>query len=413
MTPNHTVVTPWPPQQNGIADYAFELARHGAAPLTVVTRALEPALPPPRGVAGPVRVMSDLDPQAARHLARGRNIFHIGNNPDHAFLIPLFLAHGGVAVIHDASLHYLAECADGVLPGFFAAHLAEEHPRIAQELLRLWRLPEMKRAIDYQEVRMLSWLRGARAVIVHSRSAARIVGPWLPDVPIHVVPHFAYPDPITPDLFDREASVARTRLDIAADRFVVATLGFATANKQYEAVLRAMLLLPEPLRRRITYLIGGAVRPLEYDLPGRIAALGLQDQVIVTGYLTAERMRDVLVASDLICNLRYPTFGESSGTLARAIGLGCGIVVSDTGAYGELPENICLRVPAKPDPSRDLAALFGAIMDDPAALRRRRHAAHAYARRELAPAQMAARYETIVDFECRRGERAAGVPANG
>jgi glycosyltransferase involved in cell wall biosynthesis len=387
----YTVCTPWPPQANGIADYAFELVKHGTSPVGIVTQALQPALPP-----GPVRVFSDREPDAQRQMERGQNIFHFGNNSDHVFLVPLFHRHGGVAVVHDATLHYLAECTNDVIPGFFEVALAEEQPRNAGELLRLWRQPGLKRVMDYQELKFLTWLKQARAIIVHSHFAARVVGARLPQMPVHVVPHFAYPSAIGPDSLASLRRAARERLSLGDDRFVVSTIGFATANKQYDAIMRAILALPPVLRDRAVFVIAGQVRPHEYDVGRVIEQLGMSGRVMLTGFLSEDRMRDVLLASDLICNLRYPTFGESSGSLARALGLGCGIVVTDTGSYAELPPGTCFRVPAKTDPSLELAEIFGAVMTDPGILRRHRRAAYAHARHELAPALMARRYEEIV-----------------
>jgi glycosyltransferase involved in cell wall biosynthesis len=387
----YAVCTPWPPQANGIADYALELVRHGTRPVGVVTQALQPVLPP-----GPVRVFSDREPDALRQLERGRNLFHFGNNADHVFLVPLFHRHGGVAVVHDATLHYLAESTNDVIPGFFEATLAEEQPRYAADLMRLWRQPGLKRVMDYQELKLLSWLKKARAVVVHSHFAARVVGARLPRVPVHVVPHFAYPSAISPDALAPVRRAARERLGLGHDRFVISTVGFATANKQYDAILRAILQLPPALRDRAIFVVAGQVRPHEYDVERVIEQLGMGSRVVLTGFLSEARMRDILLSSDLICNLRYPTFGESSGSLSRALGVGCGIVVSDTGSYAELPPGTCFRIPAKSDPSMEIAQLFGTVMTDPAVLRQHRHAAYAYARCELAPGLMARRYEEIV-----------------
>ena len=44
-------------------------------------------------------------------------------------------------------------------------------------------------------------------------------------------------------------------------------------------------------------------------------------------------------------NLRYPTVGESSGTLLRALGLGKAVLVSEVGSFPEFPDDVCLKVP--------------------------------------------------------------------
>jgi hypothetical protein len=59
-------------------------------------------------------------------------------------------------------------------------------------------------------------------------------------------------------------------------------------------------------------------------------------------------------------NLRFPSAGESSGSLARGFAAGVCCVVSDTGAYAELPRDAVLHVPlagAVPALAEALAAL--------------------------------------------------------
>ncbi len=52
-----------------------------------------------------------------------------------------------------------------------------------------------------------------------------------------------------------------------------------------------------------------------------------------------------MAACDVVLNLRYPTVGESSGTLLRALGMGKAVVVSDVGSFREYPDEICLKAP--------------------------------------------------------------------
>jgi SAM-dependent methyltransferase len=73
--------------------------------------------------------------------------------------------------------------------------------------------------------------------------------------------------------------------------------------------------------------------------------LGLEKHVRVMGYVPIEELEGWLSAVDICLNLRYPTVGESSGTLARALGLGRAVIVSDVGSFSELPDDVCLKVP--------------------------------------------------------------------
>jgi glycosyltransferase involved in cell wall biosynthesis len=54
-------------------------------------------------------------------------------------------------------------------------------------------------------------------------------------------------------------------------------------------------------------------------------------------------------AVDVVANLRYPTMGESSGSLFHALAWGKPILVSDNGAFSEIPD----KVTWKADPFTD------------------------------------------------------------
>ena len=189
---------------------------------------------------------------------------------------------------------------------------------------------------------------------------------------------------------------ARRSLRLYPDRFVISTLGFITYNKQYNSILRALMQLPPPLRQHVRYIIAGEMRPEEYDVRRVIIETGVQDCVVLTGFVTEIAMEEILLASDLILNLRYPTFGESSGSAARALGLGCALAVTDGGSYAELPDDVCFRLPPKVDPSQEILDLILETMNDADQLAVRRVAALTYARTVLDPARLADRYTEIL-----------------
>jgi hypothetical protein len=181
----YTLVSPWPPQRNGIADYAHAIARWTAHPLRIITEALRP-------VAADGCFFGDSGSVAADLPA----IYHFGNDPDHGFMPKLFLRRPAIAVLHDLSLHALVEHADAGLPGLFAAQLRAERPALAAALERVWAEPGQKRLLDRREISLLRWLEPAPGIVVHSRHAAALAAQALPGRPVHVVPHFCYPAPM-------------------------------------------------------------------------------------------------------------------------------------------------------------------------------------------------------------------------
>ena len=76
-----------------------------------------------------------------------------------------------------------------------------------------------------------------------------------------------------------------------------------------------------------------------------IRSMGLSANVRVLGFTPIEDFVGYLGACDIVLNLRYPTVGESSGTLLRSLGLGKAVMVSEVGSFREFPDDVCLKVP--------------------------------------------------------------------
>jgi glycosyltransferase involved in cell wall biosynthesis len=82
-----------------------------------------------------------------------------------------------------------------------------------------------------------------------------------------------------------------------------------------------------------------------FDLDRRLERLGLGDGVERMPYVPEERMWSLMAACDVLVNLRFPTMGETSGSVVRALSLGKPLVVSDVGWFSELPDGVVLKVP--------------------------------------------------------------------
>ncbi len=82
----------------------------------------------------------------------------------------------------------------------------------------------------------------------------------------------------------------------------------------------------------------------EFNVDQLIRTLGLREYIRLIGYAGIGKFVEYMGACDIILNLRYPTVGETSGSLQRALGLGKAVIVSDVGSFSELPDEICLKV---------------------------------------------------------------------
>jgi glycosyltransferase involved in cell wall biosynthesis len=129
---------------------------------------------------------------------------------------------------------------------------------------------------------------------------------------------------------------------------------------------------------------------------------GLDDGFVLTGRLSLEDLARHLVASDVVLALRFPSLGEMSAVLLRALAAGRPTVVTaGTPAGDEFPEGVVLPV----DPGRYEEAELEAVLDHLLASSALRDAigglAQAHARRHHDPARLADDLLTFLEEAAR------------
>jgi hypothetical protein len=85
-----------------------------------------------------------------------------------------------------------------------------------------------------------------------------------------------------------------------------------------------------------------------------------------------------LAAADVVVGLRYPTAGETSGTVIRALGVGRPVIVSSVGAFADLPSDFALKVEVGPGEVGTLRSHLVRLASDPALCERMGALARAY-----------------------------------
>jgi glycosyltransferase involved in cell wall biosynthesis/SAM-dependent methyltransferase len=307
--------SPLPPCDSGIADYSAALIEALGSYATVET-GTEPA-------------RADIA------------LYQIGNNPHHIDAYDLALAHPGVVVLHEANLHHLM-AERTIRRGDWDGYLRElvyDGGEAAAAYGQRVRALEV--GPDYAGVPMLRrLLERTRGLIVHSQYVEQRAREAGYTGPVAVIPHGAWL-PVMDDSAERE------RLGIRGAEPLVGIFGHLKPYKRILQSLRAFARLTRE-NRDAKLVLAGAEHP-DLPLEPLLAQLGLNGNVRRLGVLDGERFNGAMAACDIGLNLRYPTVGETSGTLMRALGMGKAVVVSDAGAFAELPADVCLRVPVEGD----------------------------------------------------------------
>jgi glycosyltransferase involved in cell wall biosynthesis len=386
--PSLKTFTPLPPEKNGIADYASILLNSLQEHYDCSVLCDDIGATAPAGI--PVLDQA----QAFRHVQPGDRVLHqIGNNQGHVFVLRALRQFPGVTTIHDIGLFYLYEMETGSLNGMLA-QMEHSSPRLAATYGRQWKRLGMKTAANYALFDMQKELLDrSTGVVVHSHFAkSKLQSLYGAEATRHVsvIPHFAPPI----DMLSQ--AEARSRVGLPADAFIVVTSGFATRAKRFDWVMAAL----EHVLSQGTKLIwihAGEEREHEYALSTELRRYPLLSQVTrITGYVDEDALNAYISACDLLLNLRFPSVGESSGSLARAFSAGRCCVVSDTASYRELPRDAVIHLPVL-NQAKALAAAVGALHDDRELLHAFGENARRYAETALSMQTVARQYAEVIE----------------
>lgn len=309
--------TPLPPSKTGTADYGAALA---AELEKLVALSVYEKIP------------FGFDPTPFDHV-----IYQIGNNPFHAGIYNLALEHPGIVVLHEASVHYLVRSLT-LSRGNRKGYIKEVRYELFGDDLGRFSgryLPfETPQPHEFLMVRRL--LDRAQGCIVHNRYAERLVRLKRFNGPVAVVPHGAQVG--SPDGLEY-----RRRMGLEPETPIVAVFGYQRPDKQiWESLMTFAGLAGAVPDARL--LILGEPHP-QVPIAEGIRDFGLNGRVIALGYQSIEDFDGYLAASNVVLNLRQSTFGESSGTMMRAFGMGKPVLVSNVGSVHDLPDDVCFRIP--------------------------------------------------------------------
>ncbi len=362
--------SPLPPARSGIADYSAALLEELAKLVSV-----------------------EVFSSSARAFDPGRfdiALYQIGNNADHDFCYETAIEHPGVVVIHEANLHHLITDLT-IRRGDWDAYMravAEEGDQVAIEYSERVRALEV--GPDYDGLPMLRRLLSrSKAAIVHSAHVERAVRAAGFDGPVARIHHGAW-------IPEANRPAFRFRLGLDETTPLVGIFGFLKPYKRIAESLRAFrrLVRVDPSAKLI---LVGDPHP-ELPLESLIQSLDLAPHVRVLGYQPIDEFVGYLAACDIVLNLRYPTVGENSGTLMRALGLGKAVIVSEVGSFCELPPDICLKAPVDQSEEDHLFEYMNLLASRPDLRRELGERARSWVETECAWPKVARKYAEFLEW---------------
>ncbi len=354
--------SPLRPKASGVSDYSSELIPELIALGLQIDVFIDNGYevdPAVRELPCVIYPVSDYERQADS-LRYDVNLYHMGNNVQyHDYIYRQSLEHPGVVVFHDYALHHLlAERTIAIADrnAYRREIEAQYGPRLAAlipytltgVLPPLWEAYSMEFPANKL---LLSTMQGA---IVHSQFVASRLRADGYRGPVEVVPMLGRAS----ESSGTGALRARESLGIDAADLVFGSFGFLSAAKRPLAILNAFARIRSSLPPFQVFFVGSQVDAVDYA--AEVQKRGLQDVVVFTGPVSSGDFADYLAACDVCLNLRYPTQGETSATLIRALAQGKPIITSDIGSFSEYPGDFVRRLPVN---GNEVEALCEALLD--------------------------------------------------
>lgn len=320
-------------------------------------------------------------------------VYHMGNNYEyHRIISDAFLKYSGFLELHDFSLHnylaadtYLKKDYEGYIEAVRYSH-GNNGAKIAKSFLDgLQRAPWETHALELTTNK--HYIERAKGVIVHSEMAKQMAKGICPNVPVINIPLHAPAIIDDPDSCKRSAKKA---LQINEKTLVFGSFGYATRAKRILQTMEALALFKKKQGKDFRYFIVGKADDI--NIEEKAEELGLQKEVIVTGFTSLDEFNTYMSACDLCLNLRYPTHGESSASLHRMLGLGKPVIVSNIGTFEEYPDDIVLKVRYDENEVQDIYTAICAVTKRKQELNKRGAYALSFARENCDLTRNAKRY---------------------
>lgn len=356
------IVTPWPNQQTGIANYIYRLMPFLSKYLDIdifVDNTLDTEQPLLPNIYGGRYLIGELE---GKYQEYDDIIYQFGNSTKHhSEIYRMFRKHTGIAEIHDFVLN----------PFFYHSYYLKSEREIYRQALidgygtegeqHYNNIVSGKTESDAFTYPMSCAISNkAKKTIVHNEWSYRQLASVKPT---YYIPLMAFENDILCKNERRKAeSNLYSRIDYQEDEILIGCFGWVNENKRPKNVLRSVLELKK---------MGYPVKLVFFGQSNYRAFNDIVNNnlfcscVKISGFLDRAEYQIALERCDIVVNLRYPSMGESSGTLCEAFKEGKPVIVTAINQYLEFPDEVCWKLPLGENEVPILTEMLKCLIDCP------------------------------------------------
>ncbi|MCP4397987.1 MAG: glycosyltransferase family 4 protein [bacterium] len=362
--------SPLSPQRSGISDYSEDLLPFLArgAEIDLFT---EQDIPPTNpDIIEHFEVFS-YTKFAQRQSQRSYDLclYQMGNNPKfHGYMDELIHRYPGIVTVHDYALqhYYITLLLKGFEPESCAEYVAtmeRYYGELGEKVGSKFSCGFLHEYPFYQFPLWQRVVEPSLGTVVHSSYVKAKMLHYNSSYQVEMISMGIVP----PKVKDYPQERLRKRYEIPQDRFVVGTFGYISPGKRIPELLQAFAEFAKDVPEALCLLVGHLVDPEElpgFDMRKLIKELGIEQKVLITGFIPYDAFFDYIALSDICVNLRFPTVRATSANILKIMAFGKPTLVSDLCENLDLPTTCCVKIPLDEGEQEQLFHSFQRLYQD-------------------------------------------------
>ena len=331
------IFSPLPPTRSGISDYSIDLGLALSEYFNITYVIDDNVSFPNKNLINFVQIIK-LNQWNEKNKKDYLIFYQMGNNPYHSYIYDEIIKQPGFVLLHDYSLHHLVLDRSRTRANEFHDLISDKIPNYFEYYFeKSMEMPEIFKFIIPLNEKIIEKSVG---VIVHSKSSFDKIKEKFPRKSLLQI---NFPVILDHQYSKQDLMDLRNKHKLKQDDFIISSFGFVTPPKQIPLILYSLSLIKKELKN-IKYLIVGEVHE-SINIKKLIKQYKLNSIVEVIGYTDLLVFEEYIKLSDLIITLRYPSAGETSAVLLRALAYGKANIVFDYDSFGDFPNDILLKIP--------------------------------------------------------------------
>lgn len=333
------MVTPWLPQETGIAAYMQKLMPYLCNYMDIDLFVDDTYIKLKDFLTYEQGRMYSINDLVDKQNEYQTIVYHLGNNSEfHTKIYEMALKVPGIVEVHDYIIH----------PFMYHSFYLNNKKEVYKEALAYYgrkgkeHFEEVDKGIAETEIQKFPMIEyvcsKSKGSIVHSR--------WVADQlqnieNVQVIPLAVFDSNEKQEQYNKKEFC--TKYDIERQQYIIGCMGFVNRNKRPNIILEAVSRL-KMIGYPIKIVFFGKAAEYGEELKALARELNIENDIVITGFISEKEYLEGLYFSDLIINLRYPSMGESSATLCEAFKYAKPVVVSNINQYKEFPDEICWKL---------------------------------------------------------------------